>query len=470
MAGIQLERTGLGLDTETIVDPAALDRAPAAHPPRPCSRRPRRPARTRSSRSSTKLRSLKTAAEGLTSVATWAPTQTASTSDAAKASARVTGGAGPGAYTSRSRRSPPPTSGRTPTRPTAPTRTFTLNGHVADDRPERAARRRRSSRRSTTTPTFGVYARQVQRQARPGLAHDGHRGHDHHVRRRRQHAAGGHRAAQARRQRRVHHQRRRLHVVVEHDLQHQRRDRLHLRRRAQPQGRPAASPSRSAAAGDRQGRRRDEGQGVRRRLQRGVDLMQAKHDREARRQRGHERRRQEGRPVRRRHRAQRHGELRFAVIDPPATGNSTTHDELAEIGISTGDADERHDQPGHGRRASSRSTRPSFNAAFDANPQEVQRLVGAHDRHRRASPQALTGRLKPYTDAGRRLRRAHHRRAEPDLAPRRLAQADGRAPRAQGGVAAQAVHRARDRARAAATRRARRWPRASPRSPRRTTR
>src|SRR3954447_23828562 len=98
MAGIQLSGLTSGLDTEGMITQLmSIERQPrdklslkqgALHARQDLL-----------SSINDKLKSLKAAAAALSSVGTWAATQTVAASDANEASARLVGGAGPGTYT-----------------------------------------------------------------------------------------------------------------------------------------------------------------------------------------------------------------------------------------------------------------------------------------------------------------------------------------------------------------------------------
>jgi flagellar hook-associated protein 2 len=98
VAGIQLSGLASGLDTESLITSLlSIERLPR-------TRLTLQQAAARAREESLtqirdRLTSLKTATDALSSAATWAPVQTASVTDATKASARVTSGVGPGAYT-----------------------------------------------------------------------------------------------------------------------------------------------------------------------------------------------------------------------------------------------------------------------------------------------------------------------------------------------------------------------------------
>src|SRR4051794_37220822 len=97
MAGIQLSGLSSGLDTEGMISQLmAIERQPRTKMTlKQTALHARQDAL---SAINDKLKSLKTAADALSSVATWAPTQTVAVSNLAEATARVTGGAGPGTY------------------------------------------------------------------------------------------------------------------------------------------------------------------------------------------------------------------------------------------------------------------------------------------------------------------------------------------------------------------------------------
>jgi flagellar hook-associated protein 2 len=97
MAGIQLSGLSSGLDTETMITQLmAIERQPRTKLSlKQTTLHARQDALTAIN---DKLKALKTASDALSSAGTWAPAQTVSVSDANKASARVTGGAGPGTY------------------------------------------------------------------------------------------------------------------------------------------------------------------------------------------------------------------------------------------------------------------------------------------------------------------------------------------------------------------------------------
>jgi flagellar hook-associated protein 2 len=97
MAGIQLSGLASGLDTESMITQLmAVERAPRT---RLTLQKAAAQARQDALNNiNGKLQTLKLAADALGSVGTWAPTQSVAVSDDAQASARVTGGAGPGTY------------------------------------------------------------------------------------------------------------------------------------------------------------------------------------------------------------------------------------------------------------------------------------------------------------------------------------------------------------------------------------
>src|SRR3954468_8060376 len=97
MAGVQLSGLSSGLDTEGIISGLmAVEQAPR-------QQLVLRQAAAQSRKDAldgieTKLNTLKTAATDLSSTLTWLPAQTVDSTDSTKASARITGGAGPGGY------------------------------------------------------------------------------------------------------------------------------------------------------------------------------------------------------------------------------------------------------------------------------------------------------------------------------------------------------------------------------------
>ena len=95
--GISLTGLATGLDTEAIVEALiAIERQPRV---RMQQREEAIKARQTALRDiATRLRNLKNAAADLRSVALWADTQTVSTNDETKLSARRISGAGPGGY------------------------------------------------------------------------------------------------------------------------------------------------------------------------------------------------------------------------------------------------------------------------------------------------------------------------------------------------------------------------------------
>jgi flagellar hook-associated protein 2 len=97
MAGIQLSGLVSGMDTEgMIAQLMAIERLPRL---RLTYQQAAVKARQEGLQGiDTKLKALKTAAEALSSVATWAPTQSVSVNDPTRLAARVTGPAGPGSY------------------------------------------------------------------------------------------------------------------------------------------------------------------------------------------------------------------------------------------------------------------------------------------------------------------------------------------------------------------------------------
>jgi flagellar hook-associated protein 2 len=97
MAGIQLSGLASGMDTEGMISQLmAIERLPRL---RLTYQQAAVKARQEGLQSiDTKLKALKTAAEALSSVATWAPTQSVSVNDATRLAARTTGPSGPGAY------------------------------------------------------------------------------------------------------------------------------------------------------------------------------------------------------------------------------------------------------------------------------------------------------------------------------------------------------------------------------------
>src|SRR3712207_1127152 len=96
-SGIRLGGLSSGLDTEAIVSQLmAIERQPR-------SRLERKQAAVQARQDalrdiSTKLKTLKSAAQALSSSGTWAPTQSITTSDAARVGARATGSINPGTY------------------------------------------------------------------------------------------------------------------------------------------------------------------------------------------------------------------------------------------------------------------------------------------------------------------------------------------------------------------------------------
>src|SRR3954462_11204257 len=97
MAGITLSGLSSGLDTNSLIDGLMqVERTPLT---RLTLKQTAAHARQDALRAvADKLKALKTASDDLTSFLTWNPVQTASTSDASKASAVVTAGAPPGTY------------------------------------------------------------------------------------------------------------------------------------------------------------------------------------------------------------------------------------------------------------------------------------------------------------------------------------------------------------------------------------
>src|SRR3712207_3760591 len=96
-SGIRLGGLSSGLDTESIVSQLmAIERQPR-------SRLERRQAAVQARQDalrdiSTKLKTLKSAAQALASAGSWAPTQSVTSSDAARVGARATGSITPGTY------------------------------------------------------------------------------------------------------------------------------------------------------------------------------------------------------------------------------------------------------------------------------------------------------------------------------------------------------------------------------------
>ena len=96
-SGIRLGGLSSGLDTEAIVSQLmAIERQPRARLERKQAAVQARQDALRDI--STKLKALKSAAQGLASAGTWAPTQTISSSDSARVGARVVGSVTPGSY------------------------------------------------------------------------------------------------------------------------------------------------------------------------------------------------------------------------------------------------------------------------------------------------------------------------------------------------------------------------------------
>src|SRR4051812_18349397 len=97
MAGIQLSGLASGMDTEGMITQLmAIERQPRL---RLALQQAAARARQDALQSiDTKLDAVRTAASDLGSLLTWTLKQTASVSDATKASATVTGGVGPGIY------------------------------------------------------------------------------------------------------------------------------------------------------------------------------------------------------------------------------------------------------------------------------------------------------------------------------------------------------------------------------------
>src|SRR3712207_4533251 len=96
-SGLRLGGLSSGLDTEAIVSQLmAIERQPR-------NRLERRQAAVQARQDalrdiSTKLKTLKSAAQALSSAGSWAPTQSITTSDAARVGARMVGSATPGTY------------------------------------------------------------------------------------------------------------------------------------------------------------------------------------------------------------------------------------------------------------------------------------------------------------------------------------------------------------------------------------
>jgi flagellar hook-associated protein 2 len=96
-SGLRLGGLSSGLDTEAIVSQLmALERQPRARLERKQAAVQARQDALRDI--STKLKSLKSAAQGLASAGSWAPTQTIASTDAARVGARVVGSVAPGTY------------------------------------------------------------------------------------------------------------------------------------------------------------------------------------------------------------------------------------------------------------------------------------------------------------------------------------------------------------------------------------
>src|SRR3954452_17492582 len=97
MAGVQLSGLSSGLDTEGIISGLmSVEQAPRQQLVlRQAAAQARK---DKLAAIETKLTTLKTASTDLASALTWLPAQTVDTSDTTKAAARVTGGAGPGGY------------------------------------------------------------------------------------------------------------------------------------------------------------------------------------------------------------------------------------------------------------------------------------------------------------------------------------------------------------------------------------
>jgi flagellar hook-associated protein 2 len=95
--GLRLSGLSSGLDTEAIVTQLmAIERQPRGRLERKQAAVQARQDALRDI--STKLKSLKSAAQALSSAGTWAPTQTISSADAARVGARMVGSASPGVY------------------------------------------------------------------------------------------------------------------------------------------------------------------------------------------------------------------------------------------------------------------------------------------------------------------------------------------------------------------------------------
>src|SRR3954465_13190138 len=97
MAGIQLSGLASGLDTASIIDQLmAVERQPRTRiEMRQASEQARRDGLNQVQ---TQLQTLSDAASSLRSMATWADTQTATSTDTTKLDVTRTGGAGPGGY------------------------------------------------------------------------------------------------------------------------------------------------------------------------------------------------------------------------------------------------------------------------------------------------------------------------------------------------------------------------------------
>src|SRR4051794_34457546 len=97
MAGIQIGGLASGMDTDSVI--AQLMQLEAQPATRWTQQKKVSEAREQALKDIlSRVKNLQTEAKNLKSVGTWADTQSVDTSDAAKITARVTGGAAPGGY------------------------------------------------------------------------------------------------------------------------------------------------------------------------------------------------------------------------------------------------------------------------------------------------------------------------------------------------------------------------------------
>ena len=392
MAGIQLSGLASGLDTEALVTQLlSIERLPRTRLTLQQSA-----ARAREDalkQISDKLKSLKTAAEGLSSVATWAPTQTATVNDTAKASTRVTGGAGPGAYAVNVTTLATADQRTYTYSPNGSTRTYTLNGKTLTINPNEPIADLVTKINNDTT--FGVYA--VESGGKLVLAS------------RTTGTAGS--------------------IVMSGGSGNTLQEDTALRKAPTNAAYTIDGVSYTSSSNTISNTSGATGFifGVELTLKStgaftvnvsppatdkaavetkvkafvdaynaAFDLMKAKTTEKRVAGATNEADAKKGalwadgtvRTVM--------DSMRFALTTHKQAGNSTTYDELAEIGVSTGDPTSgTFSQDSVDGRLKYDSAR--FNAAFDANPQEVQRLLGALTGTD-GFAQKLTAALKPYTD------------------------------------------------------------------------